>query len=281
VESEFRVRGSSQTWESDFDLWPPWKEEAVVRTWRLLFVLMFTVASLLGQASARTAPQAVLFIGNSLTAANDLPGMVDAIGRARGAGVAHETIAVPNFSLEDHWQKGDAVRAIARGGWSTVILQQGPSALPASRVLLRDYVRKFDAEVRRVGARTALYMVWPAAARNDDFDAVHESYASAARDVGGLFLPAGDSWRAAWRRDRTLALYGDDKFHPSLLGSYLAALVVYAQLTGQPPAEIARAPLARSVLPILTLTNAEAIAIGDAAAEAVSAARQEAKGPRR
>jgi hypothetical protein len=220
----------------------------------------------------------VLFIGNSLTAANDLPAMVDAIGRAHGAGVAHETVAVPNFSLEDHWQKGDAVRAIARGGWSTVILQQGPSALPESRVLLRAYVRKFDAEVRRVGARTALYMVWPAAARKDDFDAVHESYASAAHDVGGLFLPAGDSWRAAWRRDSTLALYSGDNFHPTPLGSYLAALVVYAQLTSQAPADIARGPMrSGSAFPALVMTKAQAVVIGDAAAEAVLAARQERK----
>ena len=56
-----------------------------------------------------------------------------------------ESIAFPNYSLEDHWNRGDAAKAIARGGWQTVILQQGPSALPESQVLLREYTRKFDA----------------------------------------------------------------------------------------------------------------------------------------
>jgi hypothetical protein len=221
----------------------------------------------------QAAPMAVLFIGNSLTAANDLPAMVGEIGRAHGAMIAHETIALPSFSLEDHWQKGTAVRAIARGGWSTIVLQQGPSALPESRALLRAFARKFDGEARRAGARTAFYMVWPAAARKGDFDGVHQSYATAAKDVGGLFLPAGDAWQAAWRRDRTLALYADDNFHPTRLGSYLAALVIYAQLTGRTPADVARVP-ALSLLVSPATTSSTAGVIGAAAAEAVAAARR-------
>ena len=90
-----------------------------------------------------------------------------------------------NFSLEDHWNQGNARAAIAKGGWSVVVLQQGPSALPESRVLLRDYSKRFAAEARKAGARTALYMVWPSKARARDFDDVSESYALAARDVAG------------------------------------------------------------------------------------------------
>ena len=41
----------------------------------------------------------------------------------------------------------------------------------------------------------------------------------------------GDAWRAAWQQDSTLALYSYDNFHPSLLGTYLAALVMFEQLT--------------------------------------------------
>jgi hypothetical protein len=46
-----------------------------------------------------------------------------------------------------------------------------------------------------------------------------------------VLLPAGEAWRAAWRRDPELKLYGKDGFHPSILGSYLAALVVFDRLT--------------------------------------------------
>ena len=193
------------------------------------------VAVALLQVLAGPRTQRVLFIGNSLTAANNLPAMVAAIARQRGEAIECETIAFPDYSLDDHLDRGDAVRAIARGGWSEVVLQQGPSALPESRVLLRAAVRKFDTEVRRAGARTALYMVWPSQARRGDFERVSQSYAMAAADVHALLLPAGDAWRAAWRKDSGLALYGNDGFHPSPMGSYLAALVIYQGLTGQSP----------------------------------------------
>jgi hypothetical protein len=191
-----------------------------------------TVGAHSGPRSQDRNPFRILFIGNSLTAANNLPAMVEALGRAQGT-VALQTTAVTagNFSLEDHWKQGPARAAIAKGGWSVVVLQQGPSALPESRVLLRDYTKRFAADARKAGARTALYMVWPSQARARDFDDVSKSYALAAQDVDGLLLPAGDAWREAWRLDASLALYGSDGFHPSGLGSYLAALAVWRGLS--------------------------------------------------
>jgi hypothetical protein len=177
----------------------------------------------------------ILFIGNSLTFTNDLPRMVEVLGRAAGVEVECAAVAKPNFSLEDHWNDGEARRAIARGGWTHVVLQQGPSALPESRVSLNDYAARFDREIRRAGARTALFMVWPSLDRRGDFEGVSRSYAGAAALVGGELLPAGDAWRAAWRRDPALALYGGDGFHPSRLGSLLAAIVIVNCLTSRPP----------------------------------------------
>jgi hypothetical protein len=78
-------------------------------------------------------------------------------------------------------------------------------------------------------------MVWPSSDRRADFDAVSLSYAGAATLVGGALLPAGDAWRAAWRRDPRLALYGPDGFHPSPLGSSLAAMVALNELAGRMP----------------------------------------------
>jgi hypothetical protein len=178
-------------------------------------------------------PPRVLFIGNSLTAANGLPAVVQAMSVSVGQPLECERVAFGGFSLEDHWNQGDAKRAIARGGWSTVVLQQGPSALPESRVLLVEFTRRFDAEIKRIGARTALYMVWPTADRRFDFDGVKASYEAAANSVGGLFLPAGNALRRAMQLDRRLALFGADGFHPSAEGTYLAALVITKALTGR------------------------------------------------
>jgi hypothetical protein len=214
----------------------------------------------------------VLFIGNSLTFANNLPAMVTAIGQQQGVAIQCESVAFPDYSLDDHRQRGEAMRTIGRGGWSFVVLQQGPSALPASRVELRASVRAFDQAVRRAGARTALYAVWPSVARAGDFDRVSESYAIAAADVGGMLLPAGDAWRAAWRRDKHLALYGSDGYHPTPLGSYLAALVVYQRLTGRSPAGLPPALTSASgAFPEIRLTPALATVLQQAAVEAAGA----------
>jgi hypothetical protein len=229
----------------------------------------FPVA-LAGSRSERVAPvRKVLFVGNSLTMANDLPARVQALAASVGDHLDCRAVAFPDFSLEDHWKQGEATRVIGEGGWSIVILQQGPSSLPESRRLLIDYARRFDGEARRVGARTALYMVWPSRARFTDFDGVSASYAAAALDVGGLLMPVGEAWRAAWRRDDAVALYSDDGFHPTPLATHLAALVIYQQLSGRSPIGLSatlssRSPQGTSV----TMSAADALRLEQAAAEA-------------
>lgn len=180
------------------------------------------------------APVRILFIGNSLTYANDLPAMVCGLARTAGKPAVCESLAKPDYGLEEHWNERRAQKEIARG-WDVVVLQQGPSALPESRRLLIHYVRRFDTEIRKAGARTALYMVWPSLARRGDFPGVSRSYTAAADEVKGLLLPAGDAWRAAWKEDASLPLYGPDGFHPSPIGSHLAALVIYERVFGEPP----------------------------------------------
>ena len=119
------------------------------------------------RAAAGVETRRVLFVGNSLTTTNDLPAMVESLS-VGGGGPRLEchAVAFPGYSLEDHWNRGDAARAIGAGGWAAVVLQQGPSALPESRAGLVEYARRFDVVVKRAGARTALYMVWPASSRS-------------------------------------------------------------------------------------------------------------------
>lgn len=115
------------------------------------------------------------------------------------------------------------------------MLQQGPSSLPESRALLIDYTRRFAGEIRAAGATPALYAVWPSLSRSGDFDRASESYRLAAEEVDGVLLPAGEAWRAAWRADPDLQLYAADGLHPSVAGTYAAALVIYAGLLNRSP----------------------------------------------
>jgi len=190
--------------------------------------LLLVAAGCSGSPNAPVRPAHVLFIGNSLTEANDLPEMVRALALAGGQRepVIGEVVR-GGYSLGDHLVDGAAAQAIADGEWDVVVLQQGPSGLPESRDTLIADTRRFDTLIRGIGATTALFMVWPDSTRMTAFDSVSWSYRDAATAVGGLLFPAGDAWQAAWRSDATLPLYGPDGFHPSVHGSYLSALVIY------------------------------------------------------
>ena len=73
-------------------------------------------------------PTRILFIGNSLTYSNDLPAMVCAMARSAGRQATCESVAKPDYGLEEHWNEREAREAIARG-WDVVVLQQGFSRL--------------------------------------------------------------------------------------------------------------------------------------------------------
>lgn len=180
----------------------------------------------------------VLFVGNSLTYVNDVPAIVAQIASANGRRIDTTMIAYPNYALEDHIARGNAPRAIAKGGWDVVVFQQGPSASPEFRQNLVDYSKRFADMARKAGARPAVYQVWAARDRSFDFDRVREGYRIAARESGSLLMPVGDARRDVMDRDPSLDLFGSDGFHSSMAGSVLAALVIYEELTGEAPAKV-------------------------------------------
>ena len=188
----------------------------------------------LGLAAASPAaeqkPMRVLFVGNSLTATNDLPAFVGALARSRGRSLQQLTLAPGGYSLEDHWNAGLARDAIRNGSWDVVVFQQGPSALRESEANLKIWVTKFAEEARAAGTTPALFTVWPESYRKASLITVMGSYRRSAQAAGAVLLPAGDAWRAAWSCNHELPLYGPDGFHPSRLGTYLAALVIYGRL---------------------------------------------------
>ncbi|MGH9593645.1 MAG: SGNH/GDSL hydrolase family protein, partial [Bryobacteraceae bacterium] len=210
----------------------------------------------------------ILFVGNSLTSANHMTEMVQALADAAKPGSLeiHE-ITQGGASLEDQWESG-AVRAIRGAHWDVVVLQQGPTALPASRAELIQSARKFAPIIRKAGARPALYMVWPLAAATGDIDASRESYAAAAHEVNGIFFPAGAALRVALRDHPSLELWGSDGFHPTLAGSYGVALVIASMLCDVSPRDLKKSLVLKSS-ELIALPESTVTALQDAAAEAI------------
>jgi hypothetical protein len=176
----------------------------------------------------------ILFVGNSLTYVHNLPATVAAIATLAGDTFRVAMEAGPNLALIDHLKGASAApQVIQLGGWDYVVLSQGPTPRGICRDSLVLWAKMFDPLIRAVGARPALYMTWPSANQHAIFDDVRISFQQAAAAVNGVFLPAGEAWRAAWTADPSLQLYGGDGFHPSEIGTFLAALEIYERISGR------------------------------------------------
>ncbi|MFN8572101.1 MAG: hypothetical protein U0132_08595 [Gemmatimonadaceae bacterium] len=174
----------------------------------------------------------VLFIGNSLTYTNDLPQMVAMLARAAGVSLSARSLAAPDHALIDFLIDGSAQRMISGGTWKHIVLQQGPTTLPICRDTLVLAVRAINQLGASIGASSIVMMSWPDVSRLPDYPKVHESAQMAAITANAKFAPAGDAWQLASQSDPTLEFYGPDGYHPSPLGTYLAALVLFEQITG-------------------------------------------------
>jgi hypothetical protein len=210
----------------------------------------------------------VLFVGNSLTYSNSLPELVRSVALLMGDTITVHMEAAGSTALIDHLNgASNAVGVLASNSWNTVVLQQGPTPRGICRDSLVLWTQMFDPLIKRSGARTALMMTWPSKfARPDLFDEVRVSFQQAAGAVHGTFLPAGEAWRIAWSEDPALPLYSGDDFHPSALGSLLAALEIHGRLSGRnlhslPAAKLATiAPAGTSLDRLQILINSAQLA---------------------
>jgi hypothetical protein len=176
---------------------------------------------------------AILFIGNSLTYANDLPAMVRRVAEAAGGELRVGMAAGPNLAVIDHTNGGtDALAKIAGSRWDVVVLHQGPTPAGICRDTLVIAAMRLAPAIRQAGGRPALFLSWTRKAYTGPMDEVAQSATRAARAVGGVVIPIGIAWRKALEADPSLPLYADDGYHPAPAGTVLAALTTYDRLVG-------------------------------------------------
>ena len=176
--------------------------------------------------AASDKPIRVLFIGNSLTYRNDLPAQIQALVGAsypRGRPLRYESVTPPGRTLKQQWDEGKAAPKIAQGGWDYVVLQEQSQIPFTDRNPMYQYARLFDQEIKKVGARTVLYMTFPLKNKFDDGDLLPEIYLTLGKELRAIVVPVDLAWHEAARRDRQIALYAPDNAHPAPAGTYLAA----------------------------------------------------------
>jgi hypothetical protein len=177
----------------------------------------------------------VLFIGNSFTARNDLPGMLASLAAAAGVRLDHRLVSAGGASLRMHWNKGEAQKSIEQGKYDYVVLQE-QSTLPVKNATrMHENVRLFDPVIRDAGAKTVLYLTWARRNAPEAQRAITDAYEAIGREIGAAVVPAGVAWEQFMKQHDTPVLHDKDGSHPTVAGTYLAACVFFATLLGRSP----------------------------------------------
>ena len=167
----------------------------------------------------------LLFVGNSLTYTNDLPDIVERLAKERGIKIGTQSVAYPNYALEDHWNDGCVQTLIDSKKFDFIIVQQGPSSQEEGRLMLLEYGEKLNDLCKKSDARLAFFMVWPARVNYSNFGGVILNYTNAALEFDALLCPVGTYWKSQCDKG-DFSYYGPDNFHPSLKGSEMAAQTI-------------------------------------------------------
>jgi hypothetical protein len=184
-------------------------------------------------------PTRILFVGNSFTARNNVPGMLAALAAARGRTVEHKLISAGGASLKMHWNKGDALNALQHTKYDYVVLQE-QSTLPVKNAArMKDNVRLFAGAVVASGAKLVLYLTWARSHAPESQKAITDAYTSIGKELGAIVVPVGEAWKRVLNKAGHPILHDKDQSHPSLAGSYLAACVFLATLFEENPVGIA------------------------------------------
>jgi hypothetical protein len=192
--------------------------------------------------STRSRSINLLFIGNSFTQRNNLPGLLAELAAARNLTVRHELISVGGASLRTHWNAGRAAKAIATGGYDYVVLQE-QSTLPVKNdQRMAENVRLFDAATKQAGSETVLYMTWARQHSPETQQTIADAYITVGKELGATVVPVGLVWQDFLAQHQSPVLYDRDQSHPSLAGSYLAACVFLAALLKANPVGIDSGP---------------------------------------
>jgi hypothetical protein len=177
----------------------------------------------------------VLFIGNSFTARNDLPGLIARLAAERGHSLEHCLISTGGASLRTHWNAGHALKAIQDGRYDAVVLQEQSTLPVKNTVRMHENVRLFDGAIRAAGAKTVLYMTWARQHAPDSQQAIADAYTGIGRELGATVVPVGMAWQHFLSRNDQPALHDKDQSHPAPAGTYLAACVFLAVLFEENP----------------------------------------------
>lgn len=198
-----------------------------------LIIGLFWTSSLLGQT-----PDRVLFVGNSYTYFWNLHLQVQALAESRDQVISPRASFSGGVNLGQHWrgEKGLQSKALVTSGDYDVVIFQDHSrrAIDDPDSLLH-FGRLWAQAAQEAGAEVYFYVTWSREWDPYMQEPILETYRKVAEQNDATIIPVGPAWARALELRPDLRLYDPDGSHPSNVGSYLSACVIYGVLTGDSP----------------------------------------------
>jgi hypothetical protein len=201
-------------------------------------------------------PQKILFIGNSYTYYNDLDAVVKKLAASAKPAVELHTVPLVEggATLEKHYSDPKTQSVLSKVKWDFVILQEHSMRPVEDTASFFEYARKMEAEVEKQGAKPVFFMTWAREHKPEMTSSLDKAYTQMGRELNAYVAPVGLAWAASLKANPEIKLYDEDKSHPNVHGTYLAACVFYATLTGRSPVGLSNAGLEE-----VTAENAKAL----------------------
>lgn len=194
-------------------------------------------------ASAQTGRDTlkVLFAGNSYTYFENLPQVVSVLSEKTGTILVTEKSTVGGAKLSEHWRGERGLRTrevIGNGNYDIVVLQEWSLGTVNEKDSAVYYLGLFSDLARKHGARPYYYMTWAREKSPEQQTIISKVYRETALANDATVIPVGEAWAAARAERPEFKLYNPDGSHPAELGTYLAACMFVATLTGELPGTI-------------------------------------------
>jgi len=211
----------------------------------------------------------ILFVGNSHTYMNGLPFLVRETINAGGGNALCEAhmVTTGGRSLGWHAAETGTRMSIMCQPWDVIVLQDQTHPF-LGYAALREAYQKLAAPLAHAGAEVLLYVTWSRKGAPGDQAALDEAFETLSRETGARLVPVSRAWHRILREAPEIELYAPDGGHAAPAGSYLAACVFYAVLTGKSPVGLPACIEANGVR-LVELTAAAAARLQAAAAASV------------
>jgi hypothetical protein len=184
----------------------------------------------------------LLFMGNSHTSTNGLSTMVADMVRAAKPGQTVASVEAPGWMfLEDRVHDAPSMDLLRSQNWSFVILQAQKYSTSGQFVYSTEEAKELIRVSRVQHAVPVMFPEWPL--RNvAETQRIYDLHVSIAQAEPACVAPVGQAWDLALSRDGSLPLYADDGNHSRPAGAFLAALVLFATITGESPLDLPNLP---------------------------------------